>query len=170
MKKILLIFSVLLVLFVSSAGAQESASSKYLIPPKQPFSDTYGEWLKQKHSEIPTRYTFLIIPLNSAEIDYTVSMLISFREMYPNRPIPEEFAHILPTAFETWLLSSPLLGLKEKALIPSLLLTMAYQQNYTIKELANGYVILIKPIYRYKKTIGEFLIEQYKKEKNDEVE
>jgi len=144
MKKILLVLILVLTISLFTTNAQGISLGYFLKVP-----DEIPEWQQPLKTRRPTfkRYTFLIIPLNSVEIDCTVSMLISFREMYPNRPIPEEFAYILPTAFEI-LLPSPLLTLKEKALIPSLLLTMAFQEGYWIEETTDNYIVLKKFIYK----------------------
>ena len=94
----------------------------------------------------PARYTYLIIPVDQKDIAYMRNMLCSFIYTYPNAEIPVEFRF--------WMLESEMgsqdfnvFSSMPASLIPSLLLTMACEQEYEIEHVTSGHIILIKPIY-----------------------
>lgn len=111
---------------------------------------TWAESLKARiqASQAPERYTFLVVWTDQEDIRYTLSMLESFLDIYADPEIPEEFSWIFPTGIRAFLERSDLRPkVKEYSWIPSLLLTMAYQQGYEIEHVTSSYVILVKPVY-----------------------
>jgi len=102
-----------------------------------------------QESQLPERYTFLVVPTDKDKIRYTLSILESFLDIYSDPGIPEEFAFIFPTGIREFLQNTELWSkVREYSWIQGLLLTMAYQQGYEIEHITSNYVILAKPVYK----------------------
>ncbi len=93
------------------------------------------------------RFSFLVIPTEGAVI-----MFWTFLDMYPDAEIPEEFALILPSEINNIDKIKESRGVRRLGsdfgiwsdFIVSLLLTMAYQQDYEIEDVTSSYVVLKK--------------------------
>ncbi len=104
---------------------------------------------KRQASQLPERYTFFFIPVEGVFTEFW-----TFLDMYPDAEIPEEFALILPSEINNVDKMKKNRGFSffrdfkiYSEFILSLLLTMAYQQDYEIEYVTSNYVILIKPVY-----------------------
>lgn len=142
MKKILLVL--ILVLTISSFGTnvQSITLGHLLKAPKE--TRKWQRALKTSHPIRKTRrYTFFIIPLGS---DNTTLLRLTmtytaFGRMYPEATPPPEFSKF----FEVKVKDEPAdFG---RSILSSILLTMAFQQDYWIEKIADNYIILKKGIY-----------------------
>lgn len=104
---------------------------------------------RRQYSTLPERYTVLVIPMDGG-----VVMFQTFLDMYPDAEIPEEFSLILPSEINNVDKIKKTRGLIRfidfgiySDFILSLLLTMAYQQDYEIEHVTNNYIILKKGVY-----------------------
>ncbi len=134
--------------FVSGVGygvglEKDSVSATQI---RQEFSELIER--NRQEGQLPERYTFFFISVEGVLTEFW-----TFLDMYPDAKIPEEFALILPSEINNVDKMKKNRGFsfyrdfKIKEFIFSLLLTMAYQQDYEIEYVTSNYVILIKPVY-----------------------
>ena len=114
--------------------------------PTEPVSGT--EAILAQRAKYATRHTFFFIPVEGVLAEFW-----TFLDMYPDAEIPEEFALILPSEINNVdkMKKNRNRGFSfywdfkiYSEFILSLLLTMAYQQDYEIEYVTSNYVILQK--------------------------
>jgi len=116
--------------------------------PTEPVSGT--EAILAQRAKYATRHTFFFIPVEGVLAEFW-----TFLDMYPDAEIPEEFALILPSEInnvdkikETREFGSlgRDFGIRNDFIV-SLLLTMAYQQDYEIEYITSSCMVLRKSVY-----------------------
>lgn len=125
MRKILLVLILVLIISPFNSNAADIASHLFLTPPGE--IPEWGRALKTRPIPELERYTFLVIPLNPKEAVYLITLVD-----WTNLPI--EFQNLS--------------GAIQERMIPSILLTQAYEQGYRIQYVIDNYVILAKSIYK----------------------
>jgi len=144
-KKYLVLLVLILVLTISSFSttAQGVTLGDILLRPP----DKIPEWGRplKTHSPEFERHTFFIIPLasdNTTVLWLTMSY-VAFSLMYPDATPPPEFSKF----FKVKIKDEPV-GDFGRSILSSILLTMALQQDYRIRQITDNYIILAKSIYK----------------------